>query len=96
MGRAGRYQRDRVKSDIERKLQFLDFAKFHYISALQGKGVGGVFKSVDGAYAAAMAKMSTPKLTRVLIAAVEKQQPPKWACSAPRCATPTRAATTRR
>ena len=70
-------RREELKHDIARKLQFLDFAKFHYISALQGSGVGGLFKSIDGAYAAAMAKMSTPLLTRVLIAALEKQQPAK-------------------
>ncbi|MES1982125.1 MAG: ribosome biogenesis GTPase Der [Pseudomonadota bacterium] len=71
------YQRDTTKRDIERKLHFLSFAKLHFISALHGSGVPGVLKSVDAAYAAAMAKMPTPQLTRVLIAAVEKQQPPR-------------------
>jgi len=71
------YQRDQVKNDIERKLHFLSFAKLHYISALNGTGVDKVLKSVDEAYAAAMAKLSTPKLTRALIAALEKQMPPK-------------------
>lgn len=70
-------RRDVIKADVLRKLQFLDFAKFHHISALQGSGIGGLFKSVDVAYAAAMAKMPTPKLTRVLIAATDKHQPPK-------------------
>ncbi len=71
------HQREMVKSDIERKLHFLDFAKRHYISALNGNGIGNVLTSVDEAYAAAMAKMSTPKLTRALLGAVEKQAPPK-------------------
>ncbi|MEN6585256.1 MAG: ribosome biogenesis GTPase Der [Sulfuricella sp.] len=70
-------RREVIKSDLARKLQFLEFAKYHYISALQGTGVGGLFKSIDGAFAAAMKKMSTPMLTRVLIAATEKHQPPK-------------------
>jgi len=73
------HQRDTVKRDIERKLHFLSFAKLHYISALNGSGVDKVLKSVDEAYAAAMAKLPTPKLTRALIAAIEKQQPPKGA-----------------
>ena len=34
-------------------------------------------RSVDAAYAAAMARLSTPKLTRALMAAVERQAPPK-------------------
>ncbi len=73
------HQRDTVKNAIERKLHFLSFAKLHYISALNGSGVDKVLKSVDEAYAAAMAKLPTPKLTRALIAAIEKQQPPKGA-----------------
>jgi GTPase len=71
------HTRGQVKNDIERKLHFLSFAKLHYISALNGTGVDQVLKSVDEAYAAAMAKLSTPKLTRALISALEKQMPPK-------------------
>jgi len=71
------HHRDQVKSDIERKLHFLSFAKLHFISALHSNGIPGLLKSVDEAYAAAMAKLSTPKLTRALIGALEKQQPPK-------------------
>jgi GTP-binding protein len=70
-------RREVVKSDIARKLQFLDFAKFHYISALQGSGVGGLFKSIDGAYESAMIKMPTPRLTRILMDATMQHQPPK-------------------
>ena len=36
-----------------------------------------MLKSVDGAYAAAMAKLATPRLTRVLQMAVAKQAPPR-------------------
>lgn len=71
------YRRERIKVDIERKLNFLGFARVHYISALHGQGIGGVLTSVDKAYAAAMAKLSTPKLTRALLAVVEKQGPPR-------------------
>jgi GTP-binding protein len=55
----------------------LDFAKHHFISALKGDGVSSLLKSVNEAYAAAMAKLPTPLLTRVLMDAVEKQQPPR-------------------
>jgi len=67
--------RDRTKADLERKLKFLDFAKFHFISAAEKTGIGPLMRSVDDAYAAAMAKLPTPKLTRALIDAVEFQQP---------------------
>jgi GTP-binding protein len=69
-------QRDWIKREIDRKLQFLDFAEFHYISALKKKGLPELFKSVDIAYKAAMAKLSTPQLTRALIDAIAQHQPP--------------------
>jgi GTP-binding protein len=69
-------KRKDVKSDLERKLQFLEFAEFHPISARHGTGIAGLLKSVDIAFAAAMAKLSTPRLTRAVQAAVEQQQPP--------------------
>lgn len=71
------YRRDRVKADIERKLYFLGFARHHYISALRSEGIGPLLKSVDLAYAAAMMKLPTPKLTRTLLDAVSRQQPPR-------------------
>jgi GTP-binding protein len=71
------YQREQIKRELDRKMDFLTFARFHFISALKGTGVGGVLKSVDEAYAAAMAKLSTPRLTRVLQDAVTQHQPPR-------------------
>ncbi len=73
---ADQFQKDLIKREITRKLGFLEFAKFHYISALQGQGVGELFGSIDQAYAAAMIKIPTPKLTRGLEIAIERQQPP--------------------
>ena len=69
-------KRKEVKTDLERKLQFLEFAEFVPISARMGTGIKALLKAVDTAFAAAMAKMPTPKLTRALQAAVEQQQPP--------------------
>ncbi|EGZ44908.1 ribosome biogenesis GTPase Der [Neisseria wadsworthii] len=66
-----------IKRDIARKLYFLDFAKFHYISALKEKGIDGLFASIQAAYDAAMIKMPTPKITRVLQSAIERQAPPR-------------------
>lgn len=68
-------RRDEIKMDIDRKLSFLSFAKFHYISALKATGVPMLMKSVDAAYAAAMCKLPTPKLTRALQEALDHQQP---------------------
>ncbi|MCL4746248.1 MAG: ribosome biogenesis GTPase Der [Burkholderiaceae bacterium] len=69
--------RARLKSELERKLHFLGYARTHMISALRGAGVGAVMRSVDDAFAAATCRLPTPKLTRALLAAVEHQQPPR-------------------
>lgn len=78
------YQRERIRLDINRKLKFLNFAKLHYISALHQKGLSALMRSVDEAYAAAMIKLSTPKLTRVLVDAVAFQQPRRSGVSRPK------------
>jgi GTPase len=71
------YRRSQVKQEIARKLDFLSFAKFHYISALKNAGVGGLLKSIDEAYRAAMVKLPTPRLTQVLQEAVARHNPPR-------------------
>ncbi len=76
--------REDVKRELDRKAGFLAFARHHFISARDGRGVAGLLRSVDGAYAAAMAKLSTPKLTRALQAAVARQQPPRAGMGRPK------------
>jgi GTP-binding protein len=70
-------RRQQVKRDLERKLAFLSFARLHFVSALTGQGLGALLPSVEAAYAAAMIKLPTPKLTRALIDAVGRQPPPR-------------------
>jgi GTP-binding protein len=76
--------RDEIKIDLDRKLDFLSFAKTHFISALKATGIGPLMKSVDAAYAAATADLSTPRLTRALIEAVEKQEPKRKGSTRPK------------
>jgi GTP-binding protein len=78
------YARETAKRTIARKLRFLSFAHIHYISAREGRGVARMLASVDAAYRAAMTKLPTPKLTRALIAAVERQAPPRSGRSRPK------------
>ena len=70
-------QRVIVNRDLERKLGFLAFAQQLPISARDGRNVEKVLRAVDAAYAAAMAKLPTPRLTRTLQLAVQRQQPPR-------------------
>ena len=69
-------EREWVATNVERRLPFLSFAKTHFISALEGSGVGLLFKSVNQAYDSAMAQLQTPRLTRVLEDAVSDHPPP--------------------
>ncbi len=69
--------RERIKAELDRKLYFLRFARLHFISAREGAGLAALMRSVDEAYAAAMSKLSTPRLTRALREAVERQPPPR-------------------
>ena len=73
---ADKEARERMKSELAWKLGFLSFAETHFVSAKEGKGLAPLMRSVDAAHGAAMARLSTPKLTRAMIAAVERQQPP--------------------
>lgn len=68
--------KERVKSELDRRLDFMDFARVHFISALHGSGVGNLFDSVKEAYACATQKMTTSMLTRILQMATDEHQPP--------------------
>lgn len=78
------YEREQIKVHLVRKLDFLSFARLHFVSALKGQGVGAVMRSVDAAFEAAMAKLSTPRLSRALAAAIARQQPPRVGMSRPK------------
>ncbi|WP_233140911.1 ribosome biogenesis GTPase Der [Aggregatibacter actinomycetemcomitans] len=68
--------KNRVKSELDRRLDFIDFARVHFISALHGSGVDNLFDSIKEAYECATQKMTTSMLTRILQIATEEHQPP--------------------
>ena len=69
------YQRETLARSIETRLGFLKFASIHQISAIKRQGLAPVWKSIVQAHASANRKMSTPVLTRLLLEAVQFQQP---------------------
>ena len=77
-------QREWAKRTLARTLNFIEFAPPHYISALAGTGLKPLFDAVERAYQSAMAKLPTPKLTRALMAAITRQQPPRAGISRPK------------
>lgn len=68
--------KEKVRSELERRLHFVHFAKIRFISALHGSGVGLLFNDIEQAYASAMQSFSTPQLTRLLQDIVEQHTPP--------------------
>lgn len=68
--------REHTKATIDRQLDFVKFARLHFISALHGSGVGNLFDSVNEAYESAIKKLSTPVLTRLLQQALVTHSPP--------------------
>jgi GTPase len=69
-------QRERIKSELKRRLQFADYADTHFISALHGTGVGHLYESIDAAYLSATRKLNTNILNRILEGAVFDHLPP--------------------
>lgn len=69
------YQREILERSIETRLGFLKFASIHPISAIRRQGLAPVWKSIAQAHASANCKMTTPVLTRLLLEAVQFQQP---------------------
>lgn len=72
-----REARDALKREYERKLYFLDYAQALSISARSKSGLDRLLRAVRQAHEASFAKLSTPRLTRAIHAAVERQQPPR-------------------
>jgi GTP-binding protein len=69
------YQRQQLERQLAQRLPFLRFAEVVPISALKRQGLGPLWKAIAAAHASAIAKMSTPVLTRLIHDAVEHQQP---------------------
>ncbi|MGR5113567.1 ribosome biogenesis GTPase Der [Photobacterium damselae] len=68
--------KERVKTELDRRLGFVDFARIHFISALHGTGVGHLYESVVEAYQSATKRISTSMLTRIMQMAQDDHQPP--------------------
>jgi len=70
------YQREQTQKALERRLQFADWAKTVFISALHGSGLRELMKAVIRAHAAATKELSSSELTQTLERAYESYQPP--------------------
>ncbi|WP_040261939.1 ribosome biogenesis GTPase Der [Pseudomonas massiliensis] len=69
-------EREYVKTELQRRLFFVDFADIHFISALHGTGVGHLYGSVQAAFRSAITRWPTSRLTQILEDAISDHQPP--------------------
>lgn len=69
-------ERDYVKTELQRRLFFVDFADIHFISALHGTGVGHLYGSVQASFKSAVTRWPTSRLTQILEDAISDHQPP--------------------
>ena len=69
-------EKDNIRSDLERRLTFIDFAKIHFVSALHGSGVGNLYGSMHRAYESATRGIKTSDLNTILQQAITNHQPP--------------------
>jgi GTP-binding protein len=70
------YDRERCKAGLERKLDFVAWAKIVFLSAKHGSGLRELMRAIDRAGAAASRELGTSDLTRALEKAVAAHQPP--------------------
>lgn len=68
--------RERIKKEIGYKIKFVDYAKWHFISALHGSGVGLLYDSIMTAFNCAKKAIETPILNEILENLVTRHQPP--------------------
>ena len=71
-----RYERERCRAGLERKLEFVGWAKPVFISAKHGSGLRELMRAIDRAHASATRELATPELTRTLEQALAAHQPP--------------------
>jgi GTPase len=68
-------EKERIKSQLSRRFIFVDYAKYHYISALHGTGVGNLFKSINQINKSLDINVSTSDMTDILEDAVSRNPP---------------------
>ena len=69
-------QKQTVKKQLDRRLDFADYAVIHFISALHGTGVGKLFQDIDRIGKAQTIESKPSQVTEILEAALATHQPP--------------------
>jgi GTP-binding protein len=70
------YDREQFKVNFEKKVNFVDYARRYFMSALHGTGVGKLYFAINEAYESTTRKISTAMATKALDDAQRTHQPP--------------------
>ncbi|MBD8900375.1 ribosome biogenesis GTPase Der [Rhodanobacter sp. DHG33] len=70
------YQRERCQEALARRLQFVEWARHVYISAMHGSGLRELMRAIVRAHASATKELNSSDLTRSLEKAYQNYQPP--------------------
>lgn len=70
------YQKDKIRTELNYKIPFVDYALIQRISAKFGTGVGELFPKLEEVHKACFTDVSTHKLTDILHQAIETHEPP--------------------
>jgi len=69
-------ERTKLRSELDRRLPFLEFVEQHTVSAKHGSNIYGLLKSAQRAAECALVDMPSGRLTDVLTAAIDAHPPP--------------------
>ncbi len=70
------YRRERCRTELDRRLDYVPYATRVFISARHGSGLGELMQAVDRAHRSATREFSASELTKALEAAYAAHQPP--------------------
>lgn len=70
------YDREQCQRALDRRLEFVSWARRIFISAKHGSGLRELMRAVDRAHASANVVMSSSRITRILEKAYAEYQPP--------------------
>ena len=71
----GKAEKERIRSELLRKFNFIDYVEYHYISAKNETGIKHLIKKIDVIIKSLNINLSTPRITEMLQEVVLKHPP---------------------
>ena len=71
----GKAEKERIRSELLRKFNFIDYVEYHYISAKNETGIKHLINKIDVIIKSLNINLSTPRITEMLQEVVSKHPP---------------------